>query len=576
MKASTLLRTVYIVVFSSSALTADVIHIPANYASIQAGIDAAADGDTVLVAPGEYHEQLELANTGIVLGSWFLTTGDPSYIGRTIVDGDGEATIAVRGSAGTATTIVGFSIRNGRDGINTRAPVQILNNHITDCEDGIDYGKGSGGICRFNVIEENRSEGLHVERDLNIVIENNIIRYNGSDGIQIRFDDYSGPPLTYVIRRNLIHNNGQDGIHLIDLPGLSRRTLTIERNLIYNHFFAGFGCTSEGNIKENYEGANVLEPIYLTNNTFASNNYGVTGGDNLIALNNLIVGSATTAMKNVDGNSIVAYSNFWGNGKDFENCNKDETTVLFGAPLLEENYHIAEGSACIDNGTAFFVWQSDTVLNIPSTAHIGAAPDIGAFEYDPSENPIDFVLSYSLTFNRVELVWQANNTESLQGFEIQRSKHGIHLEKIAFVERQGDSTSFQEYRYVDATLTAGGTYYYRLKRIENDSSVSLSKVLQVELVLPKAYALFPNYPNPAGRETSFEYHLPVGNYVIFRIYNSLGQKVRTLVDEEQPAGFHTIQWDRLDEAGNRVASGVYFYELHTGSFQASRKLMVLN
>jgi hypothetical protein len=371
-----------IVIAFVSFARADVIYVPSAYTTIGAGIAAAAEGDTVLIAPGEYQENFTIENKTIVLGSWFVTTQDTGYIARTIIDGGGQTIITVRSTVGAATTIAGLTLRNGRNGIAPHAKIRILSNHISDCEDAIDYSKGSGGLCRGNIIEHNRGEGLDLDEDVGLTIEDNIIRNNRADGIEIRLQAYSGPRLLLAIRRNVIYGNGEDGIQLIDSPDSSQRVFYIERNLIFNNAFAGLGCTGEGITRENYEGADVLEPIYFINNTMVGNNYGITGGDNLLALNNVIAGTKMTAMKKVNGNSLAAYNNFFENGLDFDRCNRIDSTIFYAAPLFDENYRLTRESPGVDAGVAFFIWQGDTVLNFSCQDYNSAAPDIGAFEYD--------------------------------------------------------------------------------------------------------------------------------------------------------------------------------------------------
>lgn len=73
-----------------------IVRVPADYSSVQAAIDAAADGDLVLVGPGTYLEHLTVTGKSVVLASHFHTTGDDSFIEQTIIDGQGSTTIAVR------------------------------------------------------------------------------------------------------------------------------------------------------------------------------------------------------------------------------------------------------------------------------------------------------------------------------------------------------------------------------------------------------------------------------------------------------------------------------------------------
>jgi hypothetical protein len=84
------------------------------------------------------------------------------------------------------------------------------------------------------------------------------------------------------------------------------------------------------------------------------------------------------------------------------------------------------------------------------------------------------------------------------------------------------------------------------------------------------FQLFQNYPNPFNPTTMINYQLPITNYVKLSIYNLLGQKVVTLVNENQRAGYHQVEWD-----ASEFASGVYFYLLKAGEFQDVKKLILL-
>ena len=93
--------------------------------------------------------------------------------------------------------------------------------------------------------------------------------------------------------------------------------------------------------------------------------------------------------------------------------------------------------------------------------------------------------------------------------------------------------------------------------------------------IPQEFVLEQNYPNPFNPETTIRYAIPEAGRVVVSIYNTLGQRVRTLVDEQQPAGAYRATWDGRDANGAQLASGIYLYKMTTGSFTASRKLMLL-
>jgi len=89
--------------------------------------------------------------------------------------------------------------------------------------------------------------------------------------------------------------------------------------------------------------------------------------------------------------------------------------------------------------------------------------------------------------------------------------------------------------------------------------------------LPKEFALHQNYPNPFNPTTTIRYDLPVDARVSLRIYNALGQEVKVLTDENESAGFKTVDWNSTNGVGNTVSSGVYFYRLETVSVNNSGK-----
>jgi len=93
--------------------------------------------------------------------------------------------------------------------------------------------------------------------------------------------------------------------------------------------------------------------------------------------------------------------------------------------------------------------------------------------------------------------------------------------------------------------------------------------------IPKKFVLFDNYPNPFNPATVIAYQLSEVIDVELAIYNPLGQKIKTLVNERQGAGTYQIRWDGQDNTGQRISSGVYLYRLTAGSFIETRKMVLL-
>jgi hypothetical protein len=92
---------------------------------------------------------------------------------------------------------------------------------------------------------------------------------------------------------------------------------------------------------------------------------------------------------------------------------------------------------------------------------------------------------------------------------------------------------------------------------------------------PVAYALEQNYPNPFNPSTTIRYSLAKKSDVNLEIYNTLGQRVRTLYSGARSTGEYETIWDGTNDNGGHVASGVYFYRLRTGEYNAVRKLVMI-
>jgi len=124
-------------------------------------------------------------------------------------------------------------------------------------------------------------------------------------------------------------------------------------------------------------------------------------------------------------------------------------------------------------------------------------------------------------------------------------------------------------------VTVDGNYVYLgdewdgLYIIEFDESTSIEDAAHSNAI-PGQFELEQNYPNPFNPTTAISYQLPAVSQVDLSIYNSLGQKVATLVSERQAAGVYQVEWD-----ARGFASGIYLFRLEAGSFVQTRKLLLL-
>jgi hypothetical protein len=109
----------------------------------------------------------------------------------------------------------------------------------------------------------------------------------------------------------------------------------------------------------------------------------------------------------------------------------------------------------------------------------------------------------------------------------------------------------------------------------NNLAVLVTGIDDPLMTVPSEFALHQNYPNPFNPTTTIKYDLKQGVDVSLKIYNLLGQEVGTLVNSRQEAGYRTAFWDGLNNAGNRVASGIYIYRIKAGDFVQSRKMILM-
>ena len=92
---------------------------------------------------------------------------------------------------------------------------------------------------------------------------------------------------------------------------------------------------------------------------------------------------------------------------------------------------------------------------------------------------------------------------------------------------------------------------------------------------PTEFALSQNFPNPFNPETTIKYHLPARVNVTLRIYNALGQELRTLVNGLQDAGVYTATWDGKDNNGRQLSTGLYLFRLEAGDMVMTRQMTLV-
>ena len=113
---------------------------------------------------------------------------------------------------------------------------------------------------------------------------------------------------------------------------------------------------------------------------------------------------------------------------------------------------------------------------------------------------------------------------------------------------------------------------------DEDNPIAVNTVTAASddnIMLPDEFALFQNYPNQFNPSTQISFDIPKSEFITLRIFNLLGQDVKTLASKIMNPGRYTFEWDGKDLLNSDVASGVYFYELRGESFISRKKMLLI-
>jgi hypothetical protein len=191
----------------------------------------------------------------------------------------------------------------------------------------------------------------------------------------------------------------------------------------------------------------------------------------------------------------------------------------------------------------------------------------------------------------VTLSWRTETEVNNLGFDIYRSnaKEG-HYTKVnpRRIQGAGTDSTPHDYSFTDENVAGGFTYYYYIEDVGFSGKTNKSHIIEVTVgkqnikidQIPIKFALLQNFPNPFNPETWIPYDLSQYASVDIYIYDVQGRLVRHLNIGKQVAGSYITKdksayWDGRDDRGEKVASGVYWYTLRAGDFNATRRMVIV-
>ena len=346
----------------NTGLTQTMRDVPSQYSTIQSAINVAVNGDTLLIQPGLYNENINLLGKNLIIGSLFLKTADTNHVNLTIIDGNNSNNVITLGNQENMNCkIVGLTIQHS-------------GSQTGQSNAGISLVDASATIANCRIIN-NAGNGIYASGASTPLIESNLIAGNGSSGV------YFGYGASGTIRDNTILNNR------IGISTYQASPPTIEGNKVsYNQLhgiyitFSGGGKVHQSLINNNGVGiySSGSGNIEIINCTVASNSgLGISRDNNSVMLvkNSIVWQNAGGELRDdwaTGGSLTVTYSDIKGGWSGTGIMNSDPS--FLGGQV---GYALSSASPCINAGDPTSPSDRD-----------GTRADMGAFYYDQdSEEP---------------------------------------------------------------------------------------------------------------------------------------------------------------------------------------------
>ncbi len=466
------------------------------WATILNAMRKAQPGDTIFVRGGTYTEgEIWIQRTYGMGGKNGRYVTISAYPGERPIFTDGNRGLIIDASY---VRVIGLEFQNGKS---------MYNVDWSGPTDHVEFiGNRFSGIFGY--------EAIGITGDHNLV-EGNIIHLSGNTTGTLGHGIYATRGKYTVIRGNVISGATGFGIHLYD----ERRS-----------------GDAAGSIRQ-------IKNIVIENNFISASRQ----------RSGIIVGAGADGGPAHIDSVIVRYNVVFNNPMH---------GILIGGWSEVKNIHIYHNTICGngDNGIQIFQRQ---VKNVTINNNIIAVNN-GKRHIDNAPNAPGVVIERNLYHPPTIALNNAQDNKPRRGDPL-----FVDPEKNDFRLQKGSPA-------IDAGINWGQPF----KGAAPDLGAFESDETNNAPAIPAAFELRQNYPNPYGRppfneETEISFGLPVDAVVELTIFNVMGQRVKTLVQGLQTAGWKTVVWNSKNDADFPVTSGVYFYRLRTKDFSSTRSMLYL-
>jgi len=591
-------------VLANVSLMADIIHVPADVETIQEGINEAEKLDTVLVAEGTYYENINFDGKPITVASWYLLEENLSIISNTIIDGseplheDNASVVSFVSGEDTKSTIHGFTIRGGSGTLVGDEKYRIgggilcFNSGATISYNKIEYNSIKAKVPSFGagighgptadasslVIEHNWIEHNTIEGDAfcagggidicgNGTISENFIRYNKIESPQ---DACKGggisargtPDKSVEITNNDIILNHVISVSEQNQDMIGGGGLWISE---YSNSLISGNRFQNNKVRSDFEnfGAGIMIYRMNSSNKFCSNHVVLNYCSNMGKGGGVCIWKSNICVFN---NIISHNRSMYGGGMYlFGKYNRFQE----GMGLRVVNNTLVCNTAFSEGG-GLYIWGSDPVVFNSIIWDNSAKEDPGIHIV---QGRLDKTFVAYSNVQNLKLDSNGNiNEEPLfanQEFQLSNTSPciGAGIDELVLAGRHfccpsccimGNPRPFPKGSKPD------------MGACEHKLGGEITMFNYTNCTLPLEYTLKQNYPNPFNPTTTIEFSIQNSEYVVLKIYNSIGQEMATLVSENLAAGSYTTTWNASD-----FASGIYYYKIETGNYKAIKKLILM-